>query len=215
VQLALFDLDGTITWRDSFVPYLRGFLARHPAHLSRLWRAPVALARFAIDGGDRGRLKESLMVGLFRPVERTVLDVWTRTFVDALLTLGTRAQGLAQIERHRAQGDRLVLLSASPDLYVNRIGERLGFDETISTGVRWNGDQFDGHLTTPNRRGEEKSRCLEDLRRRHAGLRVVAYGNSASDFAHLTQADEGWLVSDSSGLIRHAAQLGLRTCSWH
>lgn len=215
MQLALFDLDGTITWRDSFVPYARGFLARHPAHLSRLWRVPVALGNYVFDGGDRGRLKESLMVSLFRPVERSVLDLWTHTFVDTLLAHGTRAQALAQIEMHRAQGDRLVLLSASPDLYVNRIGERLGFDETIATGIRWNADRFDGHLTTPNRRGEEKSRCLEDLRARNAGLRVVAYGNSDSDLSHLAQADEGWLVSDSSRLIRRAAQLGVRTCSWH
>lgn len=215
MQLALFDLDGTITRRDSFVPYMRGFLVRHPRNLQRLWRVPVALAKFLLDGGDRGRLKESLIMNLLRPVERSVLDLWTHAFVDTLLTRGTRAQALAQIEKHRAQGDRLVLLSASPDLYVNRIGERLGFDETIATGVRWNGDRLDGHLTTPNRRGTEKARCLEDLRRRNAGLRVVAYGNSAADFAHLTQADEGWLVSDSSRLARHAARLGLRTCSWH
>ena len=215
MQLALFDLDGTITWRDSFVPYLRGFLVRHPRNLQRLWRVPGALARFLLDGGQRGRLKESLMVSLLRSVERSALDLWTHAFVDTLLAHGTRAQALAQIERHRAQGDRLVLLSASPDLYVNRIGERLGFDDTIATGVRWNGDRLDGHLTTPNRRGAEKARCLEDLRRRNAGLRVVAYGNGAADFAHLTQADEGWLVSDSSRLRRHAARLGLHTCSWH
>lgn len=215
MQLALFDLDGTITRRDSFVPYARGFLARHPRYLGRLWRVPVPLAGYLTNGGDRGRLKEALIVGLFRRVERSVLDLWTDAFVDALLEHGMRAQALAKIRQHRTQGDRLILLSASPDIYVNRIGARLGFDETVATGVRWDGDRLDGHLTTPNRRGEEKARCLDDLRRRHAGMRVIAYGNSDADFAHLTHADEGWLVSDSSRLIRRAARLGLQTCSWY
>ena len=34
---------------------------------------------------------------------------------------------------HRARGDRLLLMSASTDLYVPRIGRALGFDETICT----------------------------------------------------------------------------------
>jgi phosphoserine phosphatase len=33
-RLAVFDLDGTLTRRDTFVPYLQGWLARHPARRS-------------------------------------------------------------------------------------------------------------------------------------------------------------------------------------
>jgi phosphatidylglycerophosphatase C len=214
VRLVIFDLDGTITWRDSFVPFLLGFLSRNPGYCRGLWRVPGALVRYLFDGGDRGRLKEALLVGLLRGVDRQTLEDWTVDFVKDLVAHGARPQALDQIHRHRAEHDRLVLLSASPDLYVDRIGRHLEFDETLATGVRWNGDHLDGRLTTQNRRGEEKARCLEALRTRHPGLQVVAYGNSAADFPHLQLADEGWLISNRSGVLRRATELGLRTGFW-
>ena len=73
------------------------------------------------------------------------------------------ADALATIRRHRDAGHYLVLMSASVDFYVPEFGRQLGFDQVISTGVRWNGDRLDGTLTTANRRGEEKARCLREL----------------------------------------------------
>ena len=107
------------------------------------------------------------------------------------------AGAVAAIARHRSQGDTLVLMSASVDLYVPALGERLGFGRTICTGVAWRGEFLDGALATPNRRGEEKARCLEALRAEHAGARITAYGNSASDLPHLRLADRGVLVNPS------------------
>jgi phosphatidylglycerophosphatase C len=215
VRLAIFDLDGTITRRDSFVPFVAGFLTRHPSYSRGLWRVPAALLRYAVDGGDRGRLKESLIVGLLGGVERATLEQWTIAYVDQLIGSGARTDALARIREHRGLGDRLVLLSASPDFYVNRIGQRLGFDETIATSVRWNGDRLDGRLTSMNRRGEEKARCLQELRARNPSLPILAFGNSSADFPHLQLADEGWLISDRPALVRRALALGLRTAAWH
>lgn len=214
MRLVIFDLDGTVTWRDTFVPFVAGFLRRNPSYCRRLACVPRALVRYLMDGRDRGRLKEALIVGLLRGVERRALDAWTGVFVDRLLAKGCRPQALEQIRSHRAQRDYLVLLSASPDLYVPEIARRLQFDEAVSTGVRWDDDILNGRLTTQNRRGEEKARCLEELRRRHRPGTIIAYGNSASDFAHLSLADEGWLISGRSGMIRRGQEIGLRSAKW-
>ena len=95
-----------------------------------------------------------------------------------------RPAALAALEAHRAAGDHLVLLSASPDLYVPLIGRLLGFERTLCTELRWRGDRLDGALRTPNRRGEEKLRCLEALRpqypgRRHRRLRQQRLGSGS------------------------------------
>ena len=52
-MLALFDLDGTITRRDTLLPYVAGFLLRHPARLARLPRLLPALARLLRRRADR------------------------------------------------------------------------------------------------------------------------------------------------------------------
>ncbi len=123
---------------------------------------------------------------------------------------GSSPAALATLQSHRDAGDHLVLMSASTDLYVPQIGQALGFDEVICTGIAFDGaDQLIGSLTTANRRGAEKVRCFSALRRQHPGLRTVAYGNAGSDLAHLKLADEPRLVNASRRTAARAAALGI------
>lgn len=212
-RLAVFDLDGTVTRRDTFLPYLRGWLRRHPRRRGWL-RALCAVLRFMFAGRDRGRLKSDLLRAYVAGAGRAEVDAWSEEFVVGLGDAELCPGALAAIARHRKAGDRLVLLSASPDLYVARIGQRLGFDEAICTGVAWKDDRLDGALTTANRRGEEKRRCIEELRARHPGRRIAAYANSASDIAHLAAVEEPLLVNGSRRARRRAAYRGIPATDW-
>jgi phosphatidylglycerophosphatase C len=214
VRIALFDLDGTITRHDTLLPYVAGLLVRRPWELVRLLGALPASIAFLLKLADHGKVKQALMRATLAGRTRPALDAWTNTFVPRLIARGMFPRALDAIEQHRRAGDRLVLLSASPDLYVPAIARALDFDETICTGVRWNGDRFDGRLTTPNRRGEEKVRCLRELRERHPGARVAAYGNGSADLAHLKLADEALLVNARPGVRRRAKELGIRHAEW-
>src|SRR6202042_1225072 len=123
-------------------------------------------------------------------VPRSVIEGWSEHFVARLKPdRRFRPVGLAVLEAHRAAGDRLVLMSASPDLYVPKIGQLLGFERIVCTEIEWQGERLDGRLASPNRRGEEKARCLESLRGEYPGLPVIAYGNSSSDLDHMRAAD--------------------------
>lgn len=212
-RIAVFDLDGTITHRDTFVSYLRGWLRRHPAR-----RRPLAvlasMLRFFLKGRDRGRLKSDLLRACMSGATQTEVDAWSDEFVAALDARSLCPGALAAIATHRAAGDRLVLLSASVDLYVPRISRRLGLDETICTGVAWSDGRLDGALTTPNRRGLEKRSCIEALRERFPGVPMAAYGNSGSDLAHLAAVDQPMLVNGDHRARRAARRLGMPVADW-
>ena len=212
--LAVFDLDGTLTRRDTLLPYLAAFLRQHPQRLARLPLVLSALARFALGRADRGAVKSAAIRAVLGGRTRQEIDAWTGEFVPHLLAHGMRADALAALEAHRRRGDRLVLLSASPDLYVPAIGRALGFAETVCTGIAWDGERLTGRLTTPNRRGAEKARVLSALRRDHPGLKVVAYGNSAGDLAHLALADRAMLVNGSARARRIAARSKIDCVTW-
>ena len=216
MRLVVFDLDGTITRSDTLLPYVAGYLARTPWRLLRLLGVVPALILYLLRRIDRGELKAALMRRTLGGESRAALDAWGVRFVERLLSGGVRRQALSAIEAHRRAGDLLVLMSASPDLYVPAIGRALGFSESVCTGVRWDGDRLNGDLATPNRRGEEKSRCLEVLKREHPGLPTLAYGNSSSDLPHLRLADEPRLVNASIGARRKAARAGITLYAhWH
>lgn len=212
--LALFDLDGTLTWSDTLGPFLAGYVLRHPSRLLRLWRVAPPLFAFALTR-DRGRLKSHVIRALMGGDSRESIDAWAECFARSLAPRGKfRPAALARLDVHRAAGDHLVLLSASPDLYVPRIARLLGFERTLCTELLWQGNRLDGGLKTANRRGEEKLRCLDTLRAEYPNVRIVAYGNSASDLAHMRRADRALLVNGSAAARRRAAEAGIATADW-
>jgi phosphatidylglycerophosphatase C len=212
--IALFDLDGTLTWRDTLLPFLLGFLLRRPHRALRLWRMPAALMHYWRER-DRGALKSSVIRMIMGGEKRATLEAWAQTFVAGLKPKQRfRPVALAVLETHRAAGDHLVLLSASPDLYVPMIGQLLGFERTLCTELEWQGDRLDGGLKTQNRRGEEKLRCLEWLREQYRNAPVIAYGNSASDLDHMREADRALLVNGDSAARRLAAKFDVAVSYW-
>jgi phosphatidylglycerophosphatase C len=214
-SVALFDLDGTLTWRDTLLPFLAGYALRHPVRLLRLWRLPPALIGYLFRDRDRGRLKSTLIRAVMGGERRDLIEAWAESFVLELEPRRRfRSGALTVLEAHRAAGDHLVLLSASPDLYVPRIGRLLGFERTLCTELQWQGDRLDGALKTPNRRGEEKLRCLESLRGQYPGAPIVAYGNSASDLIHMRRADRAVLIDGSAAARRRATEAGIPVADW-
>ncbi|HEU4516927.1 MAG TPA: HAD-IB family phosphatase, partial [Steroidobacteraceae bacterium] len=200
MRIAVFDLDGTITRRDTLWPYLRGWVKRHPC--PAFWPRIVAAAGAFLLDRDRGRLKARLIRVAMYGASRNDVQAWSTAFAASLGEAELCPGALAQIAGHRVAGDRLVLLSASVDLYVPDIGRRFGFDETICTAVAWSGDRLDGNLASENRRAAEKRHCVEVLRARHPAARILAYGNARSDFDHFSVADEAVLVNARPGLQR-------------
>jgi phosphatidylglycerophosphatase C len=213
--VALFDLDGTLTWHDTLLPFLLGFLKRRPHQALGLWRLPFALARYWQDR-DRGMLKSRIIRMIMGGQRRSVIDAWAESFVGGLKPKQRfRPVALAVVETHRAAGDHLVLMSASPDLYVPLIGKLLGFERTVCTEVAWQGERLDGHLKTPNRRGEEKLHCMTSLREQYRGLPIIAYGNSASDLDHMRAAERALLVNGNDAARRLAAKWNIGVSYWN
>ena len=216
--MALFDLDGTLTRHDTLLPFLMGYLAHHPARLLRLWRLVPALLMYALAARDRGRLKSRVIRAVMGGDPRPLIEAWAKRFVSDLTPKGAfHAAGLAALEEHRRAGDALVLLSASPDLYVPLIGALLRFDGTVCTEIRWDGERLDGALRTPNRRGEEKVRCLERLREIYPQAAVTAYGNSAAPIFPISSAVEPRHCSsmaNSSARRVGSARVAYPTADW-
>lgn len=213
MPIACFDLDGTITHHDTLFPLVLRQLARRPLRLPRLLLVIPAVVRFAFDR-DRALLKQSLLRTTLRGLTRAELDATSREFVAETIARRCFQDALAAIRRHREQGHYLVLMSASVDFYVPEFGRQLGFDHVISTGVAWQADRLDGTLTTANRRGEEKVRCLRELAAERNDSHTFAYGNSASDLPHLKLARHGLLVNGNAGARRAAAALGVAATKW-
>ncbi|MCC7462750.1 MAG: HAD-IB family hydrolase [Gammaproteobacteria bacterium] len=195
-ELVVFDLDGTITRRDTLLPYALGYVLRHPWRLPRLLLLLPALLAYACRLLDRGTLKSLLVRTALGGLSRQAVDAWTERWLPGVLAGGLYREALQAIAAARARGATLVLLSASPDLYVPALAARLGFARTLCTPLRWHSDaRLDGRLAAANCRGEEKARHLAALLAELRPARSSAYGNSRADLPHLRLVNEGVYVN--------------------
>ena len=183
VVVAAFDLDGTLTRRDTLKPFLvRTFGWRRVAWtFLRLapWALRVALGRARVDD-----FKVRALAGLFAGEDPARLRAAGLAHAQAVKG-GLRPAALARIEWHRAQGHRLVLASAAIDVYVEPLAHALVFDHVVCTRLARvsgaGGERYDGTLAGEDCTGAGKVRALEALIGPLAGLELHAYGDSAGD----------------------------------
>ena len=213
-QLVVFDLDGTITRRDTLAGYVFGFACRRPWRLLGYLGVLPTLLRFALRRADHGELKGRVIRSVMGGASQEEIRAWTAVWVPRLLARGVFPEALAAIAQHRAAGDRLVLMSATVDLYVPELASVLCFDAHICSQVAWDGVRLDGRLSSPNVRDEEKARQLRRLAAAHPGRRIMGYGNSRPDLPHLRLVDKAVLVNPPPRLRALASDLPVEFKYW-
>ena len=193
--LAAFDLDGTLTRRDTLMPFLRRAIGRDRTYRALLG-CSLPLARAAVLGGPhRDRAKALVLQRVLASLPLAPLAEAAESFAEHVVASALRPEIRARVEWHRAQGHELVLVSASPELYVAPIGRRLGFDAVLATRLEVDAEgRLTGRLLGANCRGPEKVVRLREWR---GGTLTVAYayGDSAGDREMLALAATGVKVT--------------------
>ena len=179
--LAAFDLDGTLTRRDTLMPFLLRTVGAGRAY-GAVAASALPLARaVALGGTHRDSAKAAVLRRVLAGVPLAELAQAAESYADHVVAAGLRPDVRARVDWHRAEGHELVLVSASPELYVTPIGRRLGFDDVLATRLEVDADgRLTGRLLGANCRGPEKVARLREWRRDGLVL-AYAYGDSSGD----------------------------------
>ena len=190
--VAAFDFDGTITDRDTLVPFL--VLAFGRARVAATFAALAftgigyLLRRVSIDEFKR-RVLRRLVAGAPAERLRALGPAHARAIAPWL-----RPSALARIEWHRAQGHRLVLVSSTLDLYLQHVAAQLGFDDLLCSRLAQVRDaagveRFSGEIDGGDCTGAEKPRRLKALLGGLDAHELHVYGDSDGDRELLAVAD--------------------------
>uniref|UniRef100_UPI001575FEB9 HAD family hydrolase n=1 Tax=Sphingomonas bacterium TaxID=1895847 RepID=UPI001575FEB9 len=196
-DLAIYDMDRTITRAGTYTPFLIHAAARiAPWRLVLAPLVPLVMAAYACRLIDRRRLKEvvqRLLLG--RAVPRARLSRAAESFADLTIKANLRPGAIRRIAEDRTAGRRLVLATASYRFYVEPIAARLGFDDVIATGsITGLDDIIHARIDGENNYGPAKLRLIEAWCAREgiarAEVRVRFYSDHVSDAPALEWADE-------------------------
>jgi HAD superfamily hydrolase (TIGR01490 family) len=203
--LAVFDFDGTLTSRDSSLPFLAFAAGAGRVAASLLVRGPLLLADLTVaaraalraDDGpaaphERWKLAvhERLLRALFRGRSRAELAELGRRFAGEALDPMLAPGALDQVRWHLDNGHRCLLVTGSLDAYMEPWGARAGFERVLATRVAHDGGErvlggFDGGACW----GAAKLDRLRDAVGDLARYTLVVYGNEPSDRPLLEAAD--------------------------
>src|SRR4051812_14846289 len=100
MHLAVFDLDGTITHRDTLGQYILGYLKTRPWRVFGFVLVLPAFVRFVF-ARDPGKLKASLIHWTLGGATRGELEAWNARFVPRLLKDRVFKDALERIANHR------------------------------------------------------------------------------------------------------------------
>ena len=221
MDLAVYDLDRTITRRATYTPFLiHCALRQAPWRLIFLPFVLLSMLLYLMRIIDRAELKEinhALLLG--RRIHPRDLQPLVDSFADATVAGNIRPGALKAIARDKKQGRRLVLATASYRLYAQAIADRLGFDDVIGTGsIIGLDERVHAKIMGENCYGPAKLRMIADwveksgLTGKHGHVRF--YSDHASDQPAFEWADEPVAVNTHARLARLAAARGWQVEDW-
>ncbi len=185
VVIAAFDFDGTLTKGDTLLPFLARGMG-WPRFLLALLKCAPWLAAFALRLIPNHAAKQKLLRATLKNRTLEQMDDWTSSWLAQSFPGQLQSWTMAQLALHQSQGHCCVMVSASPDIYLKRVADQLGFDALLCTEMAVVNGRLTGDMKTPNCHGEQKVLRLQvwvaERFGSSSGAEVVyAYGDTSGD----------------------------------
>ena len=213
VAAAFFDLDKTVIAKAAMVAF-GGHLRRHGLVNRRtMVRAVAQHLVFLYLGADEGRMAK------MREATLAVTKGWDRDEVSSIVRetlLETvepiiYAEALDLMDDHRERGDRIFLVSASPEEVVVPLAELIGADGAIASRADVDEQgRYTGTMAFYNA-GEAKVTAITELAERKGFVLAdcAAYSDSATDLPLLEAVGHPVAVNPDRELRRIAKERGM------
>lgn len=228
---AFFDLDGTLIPGSANIPLAKAGFKRGMVTIPELLRDLRNGVSFLLSGAsdDRSAQVRDRILHAVAGHKAADVEALGDDFIDDLAAT-VRPQLQPVLDKHAAQGDRRVVLSASPTEIVSRFADAAGLDYGVgTTAARDENDCYTGELTGPFCYREGKAEVMRQLAEQwDLDLsQCYAYSDSASDLPMLELVghpvavhpeyelrqialERGWPIIETSKLprlsLRHPSQ---------
>ena len=189
-QIYIYDFDGTLTRRDSFLDFIRYTCGSRSLYCGLLVFSPL-LILMKLQLYANGRAKERLFTHFFQGMSIRVFDDLCAKYglsrADLLLDAARKA-----VNEVASNGYRIFIVSASVDRWVLPFFRDVPNVTVIGTQIEVENGLVTGRFSTPNCYGAEKVRRIQALLPYREQYKLIAHGDSRGDKEMLNYADQGY-----------------------
>ncbi|MFZ3091282.1 MAG: HAD family hydrolase [Nitrospirota bacterium] len=194
---AIFDLDGTLTKKDTYVPFLLLCIKEFGLRRFSVIFLPLYVLLYKCGIITNARLKEVFLSKILSGIPIEQLDPVAERFVSYLINKGLNRTVIQILNAHLGQKNRVILATASFDFYTQRFAERIGIGQIVCTRSELKNGILTGRILGSNCHGQEKVRRIEELLNPSDWGASLFYTDHYSDLPLLKKVGKGFIVNPS------------------
>jgi HAD superfamily hydrolase (TIGR01490 family) len=212
---AFFDMDRTLVRVNSGTEWIRYLRRRREISTGRMLQALAWIAQYKLSILDMESVTARVTAEMAGDSEQEMIDkclIFTREVVLPQIS----PKALAVLERHRAAGHVVAILSTSTPYVTEPLARHLGIEHVLCTRLSVRDGRFDGTHVKPACYGLGKVHWAEAFaRERDVDLtRSFFYTDSYTDLPMLERVGEARVVNPDTRLRRHARRVGWEVDEW-
>jgi HAD superfamily hydrolase (TIGR01490 family) len=185
-RLALFDFDGTITEKDSFLAFIIFCFGRRKA-VAGLIRCLHVIVLYKAGLLPNGTAKRMVFSRFFKGMPAVEFEDFCLRFSSGMTDLLVRPEAAEEISGLQAEGTDIVIVSASLENYLSGWCADNSF-RLVATKIETSGGCLTGGFASPNCYGEEKVRRIKAELDIGSYDEIYAYGDTKGDLPMLELA---------------------------
>ena len=154
-KLAIFDIDYTITRKETLMEFFKYLISKDIKNVRFLPRALYSGLMYGIKVYDEKRVKEAFLK-FIENIDEKELALLTRKFYDERLSTILYSDAVKMIKDLKSQGYMVILISASPEFYIKEFYAIKEVDLIIGTRFKFKDGKFIRQMDGKNCKGAEK-----------------------------------------------------------
>lgn len=189
-RLILFDFDGTLTEKDTLLEFIKHVRGSRSFYLGFLILSPL-LILYKFGFIKNSQMKQIVLSFFLGGMSVNKFNKECQTFASTVIPDFIRKEALDKLRYHKALGDEIYIVSASPENWVRYYADSISV-KTIATQLIIENEKITGRLAGLNCYGPEKVRRIKEELNLNDYTSVIAYGDSHGDREMLALAHHSY-----------------------
>ncbi|MDP4145972.1 MAG: HAD-IB family hydrolase [Bacillota bacterium] len=162
VKLAIFDVDYTLTKRETLAEFYLFMILKKPTLIRHLPFGVGSFLLYVLGIIDASRSKQNF-IRFINGIKEEDMKIYVKEFYEKRMSKIIYRDAIDTMRKLKQQGCLIYLISASGDFYLNELYNIKEVDKIIGTKFRVENGVFRNKIEGLNNKGEEKVRRLMEV----------------------------------------------------
>lgn len=182
-ELALFDFDGTISFKDSMFDFLLFSFGRKKFFCAFVVLS-ISFIKFLIKIINSEKMKRIFINYFLLNLSKKEIYYLGNQYYQKRIKKILRPRAIDKIEWHKSKSHDVYIISASLDIWIYDWAQEMDI-KLISTRIDFKDNKYIGNFKTPNCNGLEKLKRIKNEINLENYSNIYAYGDSHSGDKHM------------------------------